>query len=315
MDSLIFLLIFSLLHLCLLLDISCNYEDDSLMLKLDSVYCCVVQKNLSITLPQKNSKIIPNGNHENGKFDKSVDCISSLKNDFQYLPEGLDKSFGELKAIWIRSGNIKMISQNDLKPFTELVNLDLSYNDIKTLENRLFDYNINLEVFFCSSNKIFFIAPTAFDKPNKLSNLNLGSNNCTNINVIDNIEEVKTAIKDLKEKCYTLTSPIYKSNETLRNEREIYKAKLDKILQKNQDETTRHRIEVLNISKDNRIFQNEVKILTEKFENITKSCKPEDINKNDYTEKYRSTMMMIFVIFNGIIQTIIMIFIYKKFLS
>ena len=293
------------------------------MSKLDSVYCCDVQKNLNISLPQMNTKVMPSGNHTSGKSDENVNCFNSINKDIQYFPEGLDKSFGELKAIKIRNGSIKKINQNDLKPFTKLVNLDLSHNDIEALDDGLFDYNINLEVFFCHNNKIFFIASTAFDKLNKLSHLNLKSNVCIDKKIDDNIEAVKTAIKDSKEKCYTSTSSIYKSIETLRNEVEIYKAKFDKFLTNNEDETTRNRIEVQRNSRDVENLRQKIKnitcqsdmILTESFDNNSNSSKIECVDKIDFTEKYRSMFMMIFVALGELIQTIFFIFVYNKYLA
>ena len=99
--------ILSLLSPCSLIDISCKYETKIFFLKLNSVYCCDVQKNLNIISPQINTKIIPSGSHASGKSGKSVDCIYADNKGIQYLPNGLEIVFGDLKVMGFVMGESK----------------------------------------------------------------------------------------------------------------------------------------------------------------------------------------------------------------
>jgi len=262
------------------------------------VYCCSVQKNLNITSPQINTKIIPSGAHANGKSDKSVDCIYADNKGIQYLPSGLEIVFGDLKAIWIRNGRIRNISQTDLKPFSKLINLDLSNNDIEALNDGLFDYNLNLEVILFFGNKIFYIGSTVFNKITKLSYLNLENINCTNKKA-DTIEAVKLFIKEIKITCYSSVPTVFKDFEALRNEIESSQLMLSDSMTKSQ-----------------RTFDKKIGYISQDIEDLGKEIKSSNMQSNEIenTKKFRS-MMMFLMGFTGFIQTIILIIIYTKFFS
>ena len=49
-----------------------------------------------------------------------------------YLPKGIDKFFPNLKGLAAVSSKLKLLTQDDLKPLTQLVSVIFSSNDLET---------------------------------------------------------------------------------------------------------------------------------------------------------------------------------------
>ena len=185
-----------------------------------------------------------------------------------------------------------------MKPFSKLINLDLSNNDIEALDDGLFDFNLNLEVILFFGNKIFYIGSTVFSIATKLSYLNLENINCTSKKA-ETIEAVKLFIKEIKNTCYQSVLAAHKNVEALRNEIKTSQLVLKDAMTKSQ-----------------RIFDNRIGFMSLDIEDLRKEIKSLKIQSNDKenTEKFRS-MMLFLMGFTGFIQTVILIIIYTKFLS
>lgn len=119
-----------------------------------------------------------------------------------FFPTNLSEKFKNLIAIRIRSCQLKEIHQNDLKPFINLIYLNLDINPIEILEEGLFDFNLHLEVIWFENNKIRSIGQTTFDKLNVLRDLDLSENKCVSRRVSTKIG-MKSFLDSLKNSCFT----------------------------------------------------------------------------------------------------------------
>ena len=79
------------------------------------------------------------------------------------FPSNFEKFFKNLKVIQVFASKLKVITQKDLQPFLELQHIDLSRNDLETLEKEIFKFNVELLVIKISENKLKFIDASAFD--------------------------------------------------------------------------------------------------------------------------------------------------------
>lgn len=131
------------------------------------------------------------------------------------FPSNFEKFFKNLKVIQVYASKLKVITQKDLQPFVKLQHIDLSRNDLESLEKvslgliylisnslnlisifmsklcsftlvlilfyflkELFKFNTELLVIKISENKLKFIDATAFDTLFKLHTLELNDNQC-----------------------------------------------------------------------------------------------------------------------------------------
>lgn len=97
-----------------------------------------------------------------------------------YFPQGLDKIFKNLQLIAIMNCQLKEIKSEDLRPFSNLLVINLEYNEIQSLESNLFANNQKLQSIFLNNNQIMTIHPFAFDGLNNLIKVNLTENPCLN---------------------------------------------------------------------------------------------------------------------------------------
>ncbi|KAL7012422.1 hypothetical protein ACKWTF_014840 [Chironomus riparius] len=183
-------------------DIQCDYGTYS-WTAVGDVYLCFLQNTLNIK--SRESAVINsvNGSHSSGKSNADVTGFWSWGSSrvIEYFPRNLDNIFTNLKMIVIVFGRLKEIQQSDLRPFTKLVVLGLSENDIEFLEDGLFAFNPELEFVSFASNKIIHIGSQVFDNLNKLTWLRLRWNTCINMaaNIIQT--SAKEVISQAKSKC------------------------------------------------------------------------------------------------------------------
>ncbi|KAL7029516.1 hypothetical protein ACKWTF_006264 [Chironomus riparius] len=159
------------------LDIDCNYYTTKFNI-LGKIYHCEVTNVLNITSPLDATITSMNGSHE---LDKTNNDVIGFKVDgkgTEYFPQYLQEFFPNLKLIMIENGRIKEIHQSDLKPFPELVSLDLWENDIEVLDEGLFDFNPKLAGFWIFHNKIFHVDYQVFDNLSKLIYIDMFMNVC-----------------------------------------------------------------------------------------------------------------------------------------
>jgi len=166
-----------------------------------SIYRCEVSNN-PIILTEESAQINSiSGSHQASKGNDDVLGIYAVSKTIQFFPKGLDKFFKNIKAFYIESWQLKEIHQSDLKVFPNLVYLYLYGNAIEVIEEGLFDFNPNLEVFGFNEPKIIHIDPNVFDHLNKLRYFLFSSVSCVKQDIYNSKEKVQEAIKVVKSNC------------------------------------------------------------------------------------------------------------------
>jgi len=184
------------------------------------VYRCEVSNNLNIYSPESAEIVAVNGAHMSGKSNNDEIYFHAADKHIEYFPRGLEKFFTKLTGILIWRSKLREIHQDDLKSYTKLKYLNLGENNIEVINDGLFDYQPDIEVFTCGSCKIFHISPTVFDNLHILATLYLGGNKCTSKHSTNNRTGVLEVIKSVK---YTCINPsLLKLNEKLKNLEDDY---------------------------------------------------------------------------------------------
>jgi hypothetical protein len=104
----------------------------------------------------------------------------------------------------MEGANLVAIEKSHLQPFTKLRFLYLPRNVITTLENDLFEANINLEVINIDSNRIKAIGFQLLKPLTNLKQISLLNNDC-----INGIASNSTAIESFKIQLVVKCSPPY----------------------------------------------------------------------------------------------------------
>ncbi|KAL7013482.1 hypothetical protein ACKWTF_015418 [Chironomus riparius] len=183
------------------IDINCTYNT-SVYYYLGEIYQCEVQYDLWIASKELAVISLVNDDHKSGKSNDDVLSFHAFSKHLIYFPRGLEKIFKNLKRIGILSDFIKEISQEDLKPYPQLVTLNLVNNDILILEEGTFAYNPDLAVVDLENNKLLHIDPGVFSTVSKLIRLFLASNTCFNQNIQHcSSTELSEFIKDAENSC------------------------------------------------------------------------------------------------------------------
>jgi len=180
-------------------NIQCTYSEYSY--QVGTIYYCWIQKNLQI-LTQKAAHIGDvKGTHQNSKNNSDINGIWVDNSVIHYFPNGFDKIYFNIKLIYILNSDLKEVHQSDLRPFSKLKELDLRGNQIKIIDEDLFEFNNELEYISFAYNKIFHIHPDVFDNLILLKYLKLKSNKCISTNVKDSADEVRELISTLSHQC------------------------------------------------------------------------------------------------------------------
>jgi len=183
------------------LNLECNFNMHSYA-TISLVYRCEVTTNVSIKSPEDAVIESVSGTHMSGKSNDDVIAFNAESKVVEYLPKGLEKFFKNLKVIRISIGQFKEISQLDLKPFPNLLYLQLDSNYIEILEDNLFVNHPNMQVVWFQSNKMLHIGKNVFNKMNKITWLGFGSNPCIDTYANDDSSKAIAIIESLKTKCF-----------------------------------------------------------------------------------------------------------------
>lgn len=106
-------------------------------------------------------------------------AFKALNLEIFRFPLNLHVFIPTLFYLTIDQCQLKEIHSEELQHFTQLLELSLKGNEIKTLEVNLFEFNANLTHIYLSENKISSIHPNVFEFLPKLKILSLRNNNCT----------------------------------------------------------------------------------------------------------------------------------------
>lgn len=142
-----------------------------------------------------------NGKHWDNLNNENVTGLYSSSKNMKYIPKSMENFFKNIKLIDLVNNKIKKIQQDDLKPFPKLIYCGFKDNEIETLENGLFDFNLELELVSFWNNKIAQVGPNVFDHLTKLTWLYFDQNPCINMRVEDNRSEVQNMIQKVTQNC------------------------------------------------------------------------------------------------------------------
>ncbi|XP_070508739.1 putative leucine-rich repeat-containing protein DDB_G0290503 [Chironomus tepperi] len=201
--------------------IECEYKTGDWFILQNVCYCAVI-KNPNITTQEAAMVTSITGSHQSGNSNADVVGFVVQFETLNYFPRGLETYFKNLKGVEIYKCNLKEIHQEDLKPFSNLVELRLQKNSIEILEEGLFDFNPDLEFIAFYGNKIVHIEPNIFDHLSKLSSLWLSLNSCINKYAENSTSGVKDVIKLAQVQCTNSEFSSFKEQlESLDNDSKI----------------------------------------------------------------------------------------------
>lgn len=98
------------------------------------------------------------GDHKEGKTNEDVEALYFNHTTVHHFPKGLDKIFPNLKAVQIVKCGLKAISRNDLVGLKKISGLFLNFNQLRLLQNDLFEGFENLKVIWLNDNKLEFVS-------------------------------------------------------------------------------------------------------------------------------------------------------------
>jgi hypothetical protein len=120
------------------------------------------------------------------------------------FPRNLENYFPNLEMIVMEGANLMAIQKFNLQPFAKLRFLYLPRNSITTLENNLFEANINLEIINIDSNRIKAIGFQVLKPLTNLKQISLLNNGCINDTALNS-----TALESFKIQLVMKCSPPY----------------------------------------------------------------------------------------------------------
>lgn len=156
---------------------------------------CDVHRNLVIASPEDVTITTVNGKVDS---HSQLETLNIRRQIVHYFPKGLEKFFPNLKNISLKNSELKAITQNDLKPFTELKKLHLRFNEIEKLDGDLFKFNLKLEVIDFTGNKITTVGVNLLQPLTNLHKAFFRSNDC-----IDLAGLTPTGLQELKAELET----------------------------------------------------------------------------------------------------------------
>lgn len=120
------------------------------------------------------------GNHQPGRNDFDVKAFSVVNQYLLEFPLNVSNFFPKLESIRVFQSKLKRISRSDLESFTDLKELDLTYNDIEIINSDLFQSNLKMEAIAFNLNPLKHVAHHVFDHLPNLSTLDFRFTRCVN---------------------------------------------------------------------------------------------------------------------------------------
>lgn len=141
-----------------------------------------------------------NGNHIIDSDNDGVLGFLVFYKILHHFPQNVTSFFRNIKAVSVEFSQLKEIHKEDLHQFgTNLIDLGLEGNEIRTIEADLFMHNSNLKYISLINNKIQTISENVFSNLNGLFGINLLNNNC--INYVYYGQDIRGFIRSITLKC------------------------------------------------------------------------------------------------------------------
>lgn len=184
------------------IDIDCKYKIKDYVIAGRMCVCDVTASSIEIT--NKNKEI------EDIKAIGTIpnECLSKppgfyvLSKKFHFFPKNFSPKLNDLNAIEIISSQLKEINHKNIENFSNLKVLDISNNDVVSIEFNLFIKNPKLMIVNFSMNKIKFFNPKIFDNLENLQQLTMIGHDFIDEYSENRIETIEM-IQKLKSICLT----------------------------------------------------------------------------------------------------------------
>jgi len=149
----------------------CNFREKSFEItKQIFLNCCDFHGSAEVL--NENVFLVPS----NIKLGSNIECFTAEKENFEYFPRMIPQISENLTNIVIKNSGLIHINVNNLKIFTHLQYLDLSYNKIEILEENVFRKNAKLTHLILSNNNIQLIHFRSFQNDFTIKYLDLRNN-------------------------------------------------------------------------------------------------------------------------------------------
>jgi Leucine-rich repeat (LRR) protein len=120
--------------------------------------------------------------------------------NFEFLPKEIEKIFPNLEKITISRTGLKVLSSDDLKPFSKLKSLVVTESDLEELHPNLFEFNKGIEEVDLKGNKLKHLGVDFLKFASNLKSIDLSDNFCVNGSAKSPIELKRLKIR-ISENC------------------------------------------------------------------------------------------------------------------
>ncbi|CAH1733810.1 unnamed protein product [Chironomus riparius] len=207
------------------LKLECTYREPDLHWEAFSRdYTC--EGTIRLDGDDENIRTVTNTHREQMRNADVRGLMIVQQRDLQKFPKGLERHFHHLIGIDFEDCGLTKISSDDLMPFKELLQINLSGNRLTELPNDLFQFNPKLKKIDLSGNLIMHVGLEIFNNLQHLTMINMHDNACTSDNAYaTKKEELKELVWELSVECPPtldmLSSSLFGSKEFIDNIKRI----------------------------------------------------------------------------------------------
>jgi len=216
------------------MEIPCTY-DEKYAFYCGKAYCCEIKDQF---IP-KNAVIRPKGCHNLNDLDikyTNEDVIAIVFDNCRItkVPQGLKKTYPNMKILSIWNSSLKNIQKNDLIEYKNLERIGFCDNKIEYLRGDLFEGFENLLELSIYGKEMKLIEPNILDGLDKLDHIELGGKQCP-IQSLKNAPELLEVVKN------DLILQFYKNHKSIKNlpiierENKQLKTEIQRLIEENKD--------------------------------------------------------------------------------
>jgi Leucine rich repeat len=156
--------------------LECSYSDRGWVTYPTTVYSCFARV---LTLGNDSKRVEGvTQNHLPGRSNNDVQAIAFYNQSMSFIPQNIEKYFGNIKIFHVKYTTLKTVSKEDLKPFPQLELVAYDVNQLEEVEGDLFDYNPKLHYIDLSYNKITNVGPNILRDLKGLTTVYFSKNLC-----------------------------------------------------------------------------------------------------------------------------------------